>query len=208
MLLHAVFFLFLTLNSKAASSPAESPEPETAAFALVNISVPEPEPLPPPKPPPVPAVIPPEPPALAEIFIPVEEDTPPEGPPVPVETPAVSPPSVAAAVPAAAPARPAPEATDNAAAAAYARRNYTYIQRRIRDRLVYPSQARRAGIQGVAEIAFTIHEDGTVSGVTVLVSSGQESLDQAAIAAIHAAAPFPRPPAPARLSIPVAFRLR
>jgi protein TonB len=73
---------------------------------------------------------------------------------------------------------------------------------------VYPSRARRAGIQGTAEIGFTVHRDGTVSAVTVLVSSGQESLDQAAVAAIHAAAPFPPPPVQVRLVIPLSFRLR
>jgi protein TonB len=90
----------------------------------------------------------------------------------------------------------------------YARRNYTYIQRRIRDRLVYPAPARRAGIQGVTEIAFTIHEDGRVSTVTIQKSSGHTVLDEAAIETVLAAAPFPRPPAPARLAIPISFRLR
>jgi protein TonB len=90
----------------------------------------------------------------------------------------------------------------------YIKRNYGYIQRRIRDRLVYPAPARRAGIQGVSEVTFTIHEDGTVSGIVIKKSSGYEVLDDAAIQTIAAAAPFPKPPAPARLAIPIAFRLR
>jgi len=93
-------------------------------------------------------------------------------------------------------------------AAEYARRNYSYIQRRIRDRLAYPPMARKAGIQGVTEVGFMIHEDGSVSGVTVRASSGHALLDAEAAAAVFAAAPFPKPPAPARIVIPIAFRLR
>ncbi|MDR0452661.1 MAG: TonB family protein, partial [Treponema sp.] len=100
----------------------------------------------------------------------------------------------------------------NAEAAAltaeYVKRNYNYIQRRIRDRLVYPPPARRAGIQGVTEVSFTIHEDGRVSAVTVRAGSGHEVLDEAAVAVIFAAAPFPAPPAAARIAIPISFRLR
>jgi protein TonB len=92
--------------------------------------------------------------------------------------------------------------------AEYLKRNYRYLQRRIRDKLVYPAPARRAGIQGVTQVSFTIHEDGRVSAVTILKSSGHSILDEAAMETIYAAAPFPRPPAPARIAIPIAFRLR
>jgi protein TonB len=92
--------------------------------------------------------------------------------------------------------------------AEYIKRNYNYLQRRIRDKLVYPASARKAGIQGVSEVTFTIHEDGKVSDVTIRKSSGHEVLDDAAIKTIVAAAPFPRPPAPARIAIPISFRLR
>ncbi|MDR2344248.1 MAG: TonB family protein [Spirochaetaceae bacterium] len=90
----------------------------------------------------------------------------------------------------------------------YVKHNYRYIQRRIRDRLVYPATARKAGIQGVVELSFTIHEDGRVGAVTVLKSSGHAMLDEAAVGTVYAASPFPRPPAPARIAIPIAFRLR
>jgi protein TonB len=95
------------------------------------------------------------------------------------------------------------------AAAAYVKKNFDYIQRRIRDKLVYPPQAKRLGVQGKTEALFTIHKDGTVSGVTVRVSSGNGLLDKAAIDAIYAAAPFrPAPPSEARLAAPVVFSLR
>jgi protein TonB len=208
-MLHAGAVLFLTVNF---IGPAGMPEPEQSAafFALVTISVPEepapPEPPPEPPPLPVPAAAMPEPETgPAEAFIITEEIQPETEKPF---VPAASPAAPVAAV-SGAPGRAGPEASRNAALAeTYVRRNFAYIQRRIRDRLVYPSEARRAGIQGVAEIGFTVHLDGTVSAVTIRVSSGQELLDQAALAAIHAAAPFPPPPAQARLAIPVSFRLR
>jgi protein TonB len=112
------------------------------------------------------------------------------------------------AVPAAAPAGGTATGVAPARTGDYVRLNYDYIQRRIRDRLVYPSVARRAGMQGVAELVFTIHEDGRVSDVRVRKSSGHSLLDEAAVKTVFAAAPFPRPPAPARLAIPIAFRLR
>jgi protein TonB len=100
-------------------------------------------------------------------------------------------------------------AAENAALTAeYITRNYQYLQRRIRDKLVYPAPARKAGIQGVAEVVFTIHGDGRAGAVTVRTSSGHAILDEAAVAAVLAAAPFPRPPAPARIAIPISFRLR
>jgi len=98
------------------------------------------------------------------------------------------------------------EAADRTAE--YVSRNYTHIRRRIGDKLVYPPHARRAGMQGITELGFTIHEDGSVSGVTVRASSGHAILDEAAVTAVFAAAPFPRPPSPARIAIPISFKLR
>jgi protein TonB len=91
---------------------------------------------------------------------------------------------------------------------AYTRRSFDYIQRRIREKLVYPPQARRTGAQGRAEAAFTVYPDGSIGGLEILTSSGQESLDQALIDAIRAAAPFPPPPVQARLVMPLTFRLK
>jgi protein TonB len=218
-MLHAGLVFFLTAPYQGVAGGAGlagAPEPGAGVFALVNVSVqeePVPASLPPVEPPPEPVPAMPEPEnAPAEIFI-VAEEIPPEaeGPAVPVELTAAFPAdsgAAAAGTPREA-GRGGPEAERNAALAeTYVRRNFTYIQRRIRDRLRYPPQARRAGIQGTVEVGFTVHRDGAVSAVVMLVSSGQESLDQAAMAAVRAAAPFPPPPAQARLSIPVAFRLR
>jgi protein TonB len=97
----------------------------------------------------------------------------------------------------------------NGEAAAYIKKNFDYIQRRIKDKLVYPAQAKRMGVQGKTEIIFTLHADGTVSAVSVRLSSGNELLDKAAVDAVYAAAPFkPPPPSQARLVVPVVFSLR
>jgi protein TonB len=102
---------------------------------------------------------------------------------------------------------PAPEER-RALTAAYVTRNFDYIQRRIRDNLVDPPGARRTGAQGRAEAVFTIHADGGVSGVTIRISSGVEILDKALVDAIRASAPIPPPPVPARIAVPITFRLR
>jgi protein TonB len=131
---------------------------------------------------------------IAENFIPVEES-------LPVNTDSPDP-AVETGL------SPAETAAIAALTETYVKRNYEYIQRRIREKLVYPVQARRAGLQGSAELSFTIHEDGSVSDVTVTQSSGSGLLDTAAMDAIYASAPFRPPPAQARIVIPVSFRLR
>jgi protein TonB len=219
--------LLLTLSVPMRRLPPAAPD-ETKTLSLVNITVQEepapllaptsPEPAaPPPAPPPLEPTAPPRSPPpdsdLAEQYF--EEESPDEPEPAAGNTEDTGQTTEPAAeVPAASHENAAPRgnagpATGNAALVAdYARRNYTYIQRRIRDRLVYPAPARRAGIQGVTELAFTIHEDGRVSAITIQKSSGHSVLDEAAVETVLAAAPFPRPPAPARLAIPISFRLR
>jgi protein TonB len=170
------------------------------ALSLFNFTVPEPAapepqdpdtPLQPPEPPP-PL---PEPPAVVEpveTFVSMEappEDAPPEAEAAAAEDTADTPDAAA---------------LDRA----YVRSNYEYIQRHIREKLVYPPQARQSGVQGVAELSFVIHTDGHVSNVRITVSSGSETLDASAVEAIYAAAPFRPPPRQARLVMPVAFRLR
>jgi protein TonB len=179
---------------------AKLPSP-TRTISLVNLAL-APEPPPMPEPPAVkpespaaePELSPAEPEAPAEIFISLETPS-----PGPVET---------AASPLNFPASPPAKSGGAAETRAYLKRNYDYIQRHIRSKLIYPPEARRAGIQGVAELSFVIHIDGQVSDVKITVSSGSETLDASAVEAIYSAAPFRPPPSQARLIIPVAFRLR
>ncbi|AEF84922.1 TonB family C- domain protein [Treponema primitia ZAS-2] len=223
MVIHGLIFFILSAFPMPVS-PALKQKPSGEAFSLVNLALAEPPEAPrdDPRPRTAPEIpmdpqteIPPAPTeeadaelssqSLAENFITLEDS--------PEDKPGSAAPASAGS-----PAGMSPvEAGDGSSAgsssgnspqtAAYLSRNYNYIQRRIRDSLVYPAQARRTGIQGTAELIFTIHEDGRVSGVRVSESSGSALLDAAAVEAIYAAAPFRRPPAEARLLIPVAFRL-
>jgi protein TonB len=212
---HIGLFLLLTVKIPGASESPALNTPENT-FSLINVALlepaapevplsPPPEPPPPEPPPPEPVPVPAN--APAENYIVTEEET----AAAPQTTPGETAPPVRSES-AGTSGRAAADSAGNAEAAAltaeYVKRNYNYIQRRIRDRLVYPSAARRAGIQGVTEVSFIIHGDGSISAVTVRTGSGYAILDEAALAVVSSAAPFPRPPAPARIAIPISFRLR
>jgi protein TonB len=189
-----------------------APEQKSSAktISLVNLALIEPPALKKPLPPiPEPLLVKPEAPAA-------EPEAPAAEPEAPAETfislevpPESAGPSPEATGTLASLPSPSPAGSGNAAGIrAYLKSNYDYIQRHIRDKLIYPTEARRAGVQGVAELSFVIHTDGYVSNVRITVSSGSEALDASAVEAIYSAAPFRPPPNQARLIIPVAFRLR
>jgi protein TonB len=56
--------------------------------------------------------------------------------------------------------------------------------------LHYPEQASRLGIYGNLKLKVSINKDGELVNVSVLESSGQEMLDQAALQIVRLAAPF------------------
>lgn len=56
---------------------------------------------------------------------------------------------------------------------------------------VYPEQARAAGIKGVSTVNFQLARSGAVVGVSLVRSSGNAILDQAAVAMVRRASPFP-----------------
>ena len=92
----------------------------------------------------------------------------------------------------------------------------SYLQQlsgRIQRHKFYPASGRRLGEQGRVLIALVIARDGQVSDARVKLSSGYRRLDEAALAAVLAAAPFsPLPPQFADeallLSIPMDYTLR
>jgi len=204
---HALAFLFFRFHFPQGKRDSLPFLPETDAFSLVNLEIQAP--AEPPRP------------VVEKVEKKVQEiteetETPVEAEPegevqaaetlVPVETaPAVS----TAVAPAAAGAgkKSRREAAD-AGAAEYVRRNFDYIQRRVRDFLKYPAGARKAGVQGAVQVAFTIGRDGGVSDLEVRKSSGHDALDQAALEAVRKAAPFRKPPAEARVVLPVSFKLK
>jgi protein TonB len=58
----------------------------------------------------------------------------------------------------------------------------------------YPETARAKQIEGFVTVRFVITPQGDILDVEIIKSSRQKSLDKAALKAIHAATPFPRPP--------------
>lgn len=83
------------------------------------------------------------------------------------------------------------------------------IQVRVSRATRYPSSAR--GSDGEAHVTFTVAADGSVSRIALSRSSGNAALDDAALAAVRRAAPFPPIPEDAgrsswTFSFPVAFR--
>ncbi|MFO7713671.1 energy transducer TonB [Desulfosarcina sp.] len=76
----------------------------------------------------------------------------------------------------------------------------------------YPSAARRRQIQGRAVVRFVISADGSATDVALVEPSAHRMLDEAALAAVKAAGPFPRPPrhlfsGPIPLEISIVFEL-
>lgn len=92
-------------------------------------------------------------------------------------------------------------------AQSYVNANYNYILLHISRNFEYPSQARRMGLNGTATFSFTIQKDGNIHNLLLDKSSGHRILDEAVEKAIMRAAPFPPPPVPARVVIPIRCRL-
>lgn len=92
-------------------------------------------------------------------------------------------------------------------AQSYVKANYNYILMHISRNFEYPSQARRMGLSGTATFSFIIQKDGHIQDLQLDKSSGHRILDEAVEKAITRAAPFPPPPVPARLIIPIRCRL-
>ena len=97
---------------------------------------------------------------------------------------------------------------DGQGAGHYIAANYNYILTLIQRHVTYPQQARMMGIEGKAIYQFTIRKDGHIEGLSVIKSAGFDALDAAGLKAIRKAAPFPAPPAAARLKVPLVFSLR
>lgn len=65
------------------------------------------------------------------------------------------------------------------------------IRQRIQEALVYPTAARKDGIEGKTYVKFTIDKYGNLLTAILVHSSGSVLLDDAALKAIHSASPFP-----------------
>lgn len=72
----------------------------------------------------------------------------------------------------------------------------------------YPDWARDQGVEGRASVAFTLDRSGQVTFVSLASSSGSTILDQATLAMVRRATPFPPMPdgGPASMSFTAAIR--
>jgi protein TonB len=75
-----------------------------------------------------------------------------------------------------------------------ARDYFDMVRLRIEGKKAYPSAARVRQIEGRVTVRFTIAADGTVRSAAVAKSSKNSALDEAALEAVRASSPFPRPP--------------
>lgn len=75
-------------------------------------------------------------------------------------------------------------------------------------RKFYPPSARAAGLEGVVVMSFTIGGDGHVHGHSIVRSSGQPALDQAARQMMAAIALPPPPGGTFRATVPIQYSIR
>jgi protein TonB len=90
---------------------------------------------------------------------------------------------------------------------------HTGIVRQLERNKSYPPAAQKRGEAGEVEVAFTIDRQGRVLASAITKSSGSATLDQAAIATLRRAQPFPAPPVELDgerfdFTVPVKFNIR
>jgi protein TonB len=90
----------------------------------------------------------------------------------------------------------------------YLKEQFEYIRQKIMRQLTYPGIARKMGWTGQATVAFTIMENGRVSGFRIVHSSGFDLLDADAVDTVKRSSPFPRPPVRAEIVMPITYQLK
>jgi protein TonB len=175
--------------------PSDSQEDITPGPKQQETDAPPPEPpkleknddekvdVPPAPVPPVAALPPPE---------PIERPVPPPAPPVPATT-----------------APPRQRIASAAEVASWHRRIVAQIERH----KTYPEAARMHREKGVVEIAFSLDRQGRVTAHRIARASGYAALDEAAMATVARAQPFPPPPEAMsgdafNFTVPVQFSIR
>lgn len=177
-------------------------EPDVLPLEVADI----PPPPPAPPPPPVQARAPTPPPPR-----PVQRREP-VSPPQAATQRAEAPPAPVTAAPiAAAPAAPSP-APARAASAAAVSSFQSEIFGRIRRALRYPREAQIRRVEGVAYVSVSLSSNGQLLSARLVRGTGNDSLDEEAVAVLRRAAPLPAPPEgspdPFPIELPISFTLR
>jgi len=89
---------------------------------------------------------------------------------------------------------------------------YEMVRLKIESCKSYPDSARVRHMEGRTKVRFVITQDGQVSSVEIVKGAGHGILNTAAMNAVKAAAPFPRPPVnlfkgPLHVEITIVFEL-
>jgi len=84
------------------------------------------------------------------------------------------------------------------------------IRREIERHKRYPARAKMMRKQGIVSVSFSVGTDGSLSGERVTNSSGDESLDNAALEAVRSARPVGPKPAgfTSSVSVPISFTIQ
>ena len=84
------------------------------------------------------------------------------------------------------------------------------IRREIERHKRYPARAKMMRKQGIVNVSFSVGADGSLSGERVAKSSGDESLDNAALEAVRSARPVGPKPAgfASSVSVPISFTIQ
>jgi len=89
---------------------------------------------------------------------------------------------------------------------------FDMLRLKIESRKKYPASAQKRQIEGRVVVGFTLNPDGRVASAKIVESSRHPELDRAALNAVKAADPFPRPPSnlfdgPLQMKITIMFEL-
>lgn len=203
---HAALFLWALYWNP--SDQPDQPEPAAMMIQLEPLPVAPPPPPTPPEPPVIPEPEPepevieaPKPELVVAKPKPKPRPKPPEPkpePPKPVEPTPPAPPAPPAPPSPQPPAKTAPAAPQAATVSDTSDAEATWkalMMVRLKRYESYPDDARRRNIQGTVRLRFLVDANGRVSSPEVVESSGNRSLDRAALRQVRRAQPLPKPPA-------------
>ncbi|MEM7251073.1 MAG: TonB family protein [Pseudomonadota bacterium] len=106
-----------------------------------------------------------------------------------------------------------PAQPSRGARSAAKKRYLAHVRATIAKKQRYPARAKRRRIEGIVNVRFTIQRDGQVIDVRIEKSAKDKTLDNATLALIRSAGPFPPLPAalankPLDVVLPIRYRLK